>query len=334
MLARTVGPLLRGRTPADADTLRVLDPACGAGAFLLGAYRFLLAWRLSWYRRHAPERWPEAIERSAGGAWQFTYAERRRVLLASIYGVDLDPAAVVETARALAACACEGEPGGELLAALAGNIRCGNSLVGPDLSGDERSDPDGRDGSPARADAFDWAAAFPHVAQAGGFDAVIGNPPYLHLRRGALPADIKRYVRRRYATAAGQYDAFALFVERALALLAPGGVFGFILPRPLLASESYEPVRRALLHHRITIIADSGAPFPDAAVESAVVVAQRAVPRGNTVRMERVGGDGASVTLGAVQPSRAARRCEDERRPGAAPAADRRDRPADRRAGV
>ncbi|HWQ15345.1 MAG TPA: TaqI-like C-terminal specificity domain-containing protein [Roseiflexaceae bacterium] len=293
VLERTLGPLLEGRTPDEMDGLRVLDPACGAGAFLLGAYHYLLEWRLRWYLRHALGRWPEALERDARGAWRLSPPERRRVLLGSIFGVDLDPAAVAETARALAACACDGPPPGELLATLARNIRRGNSLVGPDLSG-------GAAGEGEWPEAFDWAAAFPAAARAGGFDVVVGNPPYLHLKRGRLPPELRRYADRRYATAVGQYDACALFVERALALLAPGGMHAFVLPRPLLAGQSYEPARRALLHHQITTVADGGAPFAGAAVECAVVVVRRAAPGAAPVRLERIAGDGCGTALGEV----------------------------------
>ncbi|MGE0433067.1 MAG: N-6 DNA methylase, partial [Planctomycetota bacterium] len=213
------------------DDARVLDPACGCGAFLVAAFRHLLA-------RRAP----------------LDVAGRIHVLRRCIFGVDLDERAAAMTRLALLLVALEGsnDPGDhaallrDTLPALAAeNVRVGNSLT-----------------------TFDWRGET--------YDAVIGNPPYLNLKRGFLTPDDKAYFESHYTTAAGQYDAFVLFMERALQLTRPGGRHGFILPKPVLTNESYEPIRRLLLDaHTITHVADCGAPFDGAAVEAATIIVRR-----------------------------------------------------------
>jgi len=138
-------------------TLRILDPACGSGSFLLGAYQYLLDWYLRWYTEHDPESWARKknppIRRVAGdagrgalgpnGTWRLTTSERKRILLEHIYGVDIDPQAVEVTKLNLLLKALEGENDETLtrqltffheraLPDLGRNIKCGNSLIGPD----------------------------------------------------------------------------------------------------------------------------------------------------------------------------------------------------------
>jgi hypothetical protein len=107
------------------------------------------------------------------------------------------------------------------------------------------------------------------------FDAVIGNPPYLNVKRGALSPHRDR-LRKRFRNARGQFDAWALFLELALAWLKPGGRLGLVLPRPFLAAESYEGIRRALLTETdLERVAEFGLAFPGASVEAMVAVARK-----------------------------------------------------------
>ena len=94
IVKNTVGKLLEGKTPKQAEDLRILDPACGSGSFSLGAYQYLLDWHLDWYQSHKPQasssKLPAPIHRDAKGNWRLTTAERKRILLNNIYGVDID----------------------------------------------------------------------------------------------------------------------------------------------------------------------------------------------------------------------------------------------------
>lgn len=123
---------------------------------------------------------PTVAARSRGD-WELTTAERRDILLRHIYGVDIDPRAVEVTKLSLLLMVLAGGPG-RVRPGLAGNIRCGNALIEPDFH-DHDHDHDHElpdDENQARVNAFDWRREFSSVfASAGGFDAVIGNPPYL-----------------------------------------------------------------------------------------------------------------------------------------------------------
>ena len=112
IVAQTVGALLRGNTLKQADTLTILDPACGSGSFLIGAYGFLLDWHLDTYLADDPKKWSKTKPprlRQIGNGWTLTIAERKRILLAHIYGVDIDAQAVEVTKLSLLLKVLEGE---------------------------------------------------------------------------------------------------------------------------------------------------------------------------------------------------------------------------------
>ncbi len=96
-------------TPKLAAKLRILDPACGSGSFLLGAYQKLLDWHRNWYMADGPEKHPKEIVPAPGGGWRLTTAEKKRILVNNIYGVDIDPQAVEVTKLSLLLKVLEGE---------------------------------------------------------------------------------------------------------------------------------------------------------------------------------------------------------------------------------
>ncbi|MBE0418020.1 MAG: Eco57I restriction-modification methylase domain-containing protein, partial [Coriobacteriia bacterium] len=241
--------------------LRVLDPACGSGAFLIQALQFLLGER----RAIAEER-----ARVVGGASLFdTDASIREILANNLYGVDINPESVEITQLALwLNTASPGKP----LSNLDTHIRCGNSLVGPDYTGfyqskhpatlfaelDEQAQED--------VNVFDWEAAFPDVLgpdvpeDQRGFDCVIGNPPYVKLQhfRKVKPDESDYYVdvkradgRPLYESAqTGNFDFYLLFIEKGLSLLNKAGRMGFIAPSLWLKNQYGLGLRRKVKHLR------------------------------------------------------------------------------------
>ena len=269
IVRNTVGKLLEGATPKEAAKLRIVDPACGSGSFLIGAYQFLLDWRRDWYvadgaDAHARGRNP-VLYRGPGGLWRLTTAEKKRLLLDNIYGVDIDPQAVEVTKLSLLLKVLEGESSETLanqlrlmheraLPDLGANVKCGNSLVGPDFyNGRQLSMLD--DEARWRINAFDWEAEFPEVFKAGGFDAVIGNPPYISIRRmNETSPDQVEYLKPRYEVVRkGSYDIYVVFVERSLSLLRDNGLTGFILPSKFFSTDYGAPLRGALSARRALV---------------------------------------------------------------------------------
>lgn len=257
IVKQTVGRLCEGKAPKDVAKLRILDPACGSGSFLIGAYQYLLDWHLAWYIANEPEKHAKGKEPKvyrAGDGWRLTATERKRILTNNIHGVDIDAQAVEVTKLSLLLKVLEGETDETLnaqmklfheraLPDLDGNIKCGNSLIGPDFFAD-RLDLD--DDERRRINAFDWKAEFPEAFKAGGFDAVIGNPPYV--RQESLGA-FKDYFKAHYEAFDGVADLYAYFMEQGVRLLRDGGLFSIIVSSSFLRATYGRPLRAALKKH-------------------------------------------------------------------------------------
>ncbi len=234
--------------------IRIVDPACGSGAFLIQALNRLVE----------EYRWVVAEEqRITGHAGLFDQDSIIRSILShNIYGVDINQESVEITKLALwLHTAAPGQP----LCSLDHNIRCGNSLVGPDFAAfyDQRHetlfaavDPNERE----RINAFDWQAAFPEVFSHGGFDCVIGNPPYIklqHFRRAQ--DDTAAYLVEAknpdgspvYAsTQSGNFDMYLPFIEKGIRILKPEGRMGYIAPNVWMVNEYGKPLRQLIRRTR------------------------------------------------------------------------------------
>jgi len=263
IVQNTVGKLLEGKTPKDAEKLRILDPACGSGTFPLGAYQYLLDWHLDWYINHDPEKIASgknpAIFQSKDG-WTLTTSKKKEILLNNIYGVDIDAQAVEVTKLSLLLKVLEGESqetiGSQLsllqervLPDLSKNIQCGNSLIGPDYyEGHQLTMGFGDDEERYRVNAFDWKGAFPQVFIHGGFDAVIGNPPYIRIQamREWASEQVEFYKKNYKVASKGNYDIYVVFVEKALNLLNMKGRLGFILPNKFFQAQYGEELRKII----------------------------------------------------------------------------------------
>lgn len=277
IVKNTVGKLLsplpvgEGRvreiTPAEAAKLKIVDPACGSGTFLLGAYQFLLDWHLNWYVNNDPEKWvkqkaltPAPLPAGEGGrrvpeggrpgegSYRLTTAKKKEILLNNLYGVDIDAQAVEVTKLSLLLKVLENASGQmdlgleRVLPDLGNNIQCGNSLIGWDYFAGQLL-PDEEE--IRRVNPFDWRAEFKDVFAKGGFDVVIGNPPY-----GAeFSKESSAYLQKRYETFVWRGESYLAFVEKAHNLLRISGKFGFIIPDTYLNLGFTQSIRTYLLQN-------------------------------------------------------------------------------------
>lgn len=257
--------------------LTILDPACGSGSFLVGAYEYLMRWALDWYVKHDPLKFPQAVfapnPNDEKPQWRLTIAEKKRLLLSHIFGVDIDANAVEVTKLNLMLKALEDESAAtvalaqsktkdaktgklfreRILPDLNDNIHCGNSLVGTDyFAGTLYSDANPE--TKRKINAFDYEHGFPDTQ--GKFDVIIGNPPYV--RQEILGADFKAYAEQAFQTYAGTADLYTYFIEKSLRLLAPKGVYSIIVANKWLRANYGEPLRKLLKTKRIERIIDFG----------------------------------------------------------------------------
>lgn len=199
----------------------LLDPACGGGTFLLAAYEQLL-------------------QRECNS----DVSDRHQLLQHSIFGIDLDPLAVAVTRLSLLLKLRERGWNSEVPTPdLRRTIHCGNSLV--DLDGSAETQ---------RLGGQHWQQRFAAVFQHGGFDGVVGNPPYLDAEGMTRhQPHLRRYCTERYRTASGNWDLFCVFIEQALTFCRVGGWHSFIVPNKLL-SVPYGAAVRSLLAAENTLV--------------------------------------------------------------------------------
>jgi hypothetical protein len=236
----------------------ILDPACGSGSFLIGAYQYLLDWYLANYSLN-PDRWSRGrdarIRQSGTSDWLLTTNERKRILLDHVFGVDIDSQAVEVTKLSLLLKVVEGESEQTIeqqyrlfqeraLPDLDENIKCGNSLVGSDAFNHlELSLID--DATRARINAFNWRDEFRDQLSLGGFDVIIGNPPYVY--RNATEDLLRVYYDRTYDCVQGNYDLYKFFLERGLELTKSEGRLGYIVSASFLVQSTFSKLREILL---------------------------------------------------------------------------------------
>lgn len=260
IIQRTLKPLCGGKTPDDLSNLRVADIACGSGVFLVTAYEYLQQYHASWYSNDGPEKHAEKIYRAGNDEWRLTLEEKRRILLNNIFGVDIDIQAVEVTQFSLLLKTLEDTLASEVdsyvrqhrtqaLPKLDNNIQWGNSLVDSSYFRNEELGADEIDEEQlTNINPFDWSDSFADITGEGGFDLIIGNPPYIRIQNMVKysPREVKYYQSDEspYTTAkSDNFDKYNLFIERALTLLKPRGYLGYIVPNKFFTVRAGKALR-------------------------------------------------------------------------------------------
>lgn len=259
IVSQTVGKLIEGKTPQEISKLHFADIACGSGSFLLGIYDELLRYHTDWYNLPGREKQAkkDGCVQTEDGRWRLSLAQRRNILQSNVYGVDLDRQAVevaqlslflklLEDERATSARQYQLEYARDahmkrLLPDLSGNVVCGNSLIGFDTKGVMGMNQAHQE----ILNPLDLHHVFPHVMRADGFDAIVGNPPYVRIQTlnefNPLAAQL---LKETYASAAkGNFDVYVIFIERALQALKKEGKLGYIVPHKFFNAKYGAPLR-------------------------------------------------------------------------------------------
>jgi len=259
IVRNTLGELLKNKK-VNAEKIKVLDPACGSGSFLIKAFDLLN----KYYSKNDKNYNQSEFDFKTGTPFTI----KAKILQNNIFGVDLDSKAVEIALLNLLLKIAER---GHRLPLLKQNIKCGNSLI------DDRS--------VAGDKAFKWQQEFKEIMDEGGFDVIIGNPPYINNRN--LPGQEKAYFEKKYLTAFQQYDIYVLFYELAFKLLKEGGYLGIIAPNKFAITQYGIPLRKLLLEHKIVKIVDVSqlGVFAESSTYPYIVIIQKTQPDQNKIKL-------------------------------------------------
>jgi len=219
IVRNTLGELLKDKK-VDVEKIRVLDPACGSGSFLIKAFDVLN----EFYSETGKDYSQTQLDLEGG----LPFTKKVKILKNNIFGVDLDTRAVEIAQLNLLLKIVEKKRG---LPMLQQNIKCGNSLIEDEkVAGDK---------------AFKWKDKFKKIMDEGGFDVVIGNPPYVRVDN--LRKEDKEYWGITFDSPEGKYDLYYLFIESVFLWLKDGGKCGFVVPNKWCAASSAKKLREIVL---------------------------------------------------------------------------------------
>jgi tRNA1(Val) A37 N6-methylase TrmN6 len=238
VVQNSVGKLIVNKTPSEVTQIKIVDPACGCGNFLVCVYQYLIDWHTK--QKMSP----------------LTVPEKQAILKNNIFGVDIDSSAVEITKQSLSILCNENDATQRQT-----NIKVGNSLIDTDFN--------------TNTNTFCWAKAFPDAIRNGGFDIVIGNPPWGQ-KAVKFTKEEREYLSKKYpASSVGVWDLFRFFVEKSIVLLKPNGIMAQVLPDIILL-KNYETTRRLILDNTtISQIDHWGTPFKDVNLEVCSIVATK-----------------------------------------------------------
>lgn len=210
------------------QNIKVVDPACGSGAFLVYVFDYLLAEN-------------KRVSDIVGNSLFSSDIYVRDILRNNIYGVDLNEESVEITKLSLWLKTAQK---GKKLTALDGNIKCGNSLIdNPNIAGNK---------------AFNWQQEFADIFKNGGFDVVVGNPPYVDSESMTKNVPEERsWLAKSYETAKGNWDLFIPFIEKSVHILKSGGYTSMIMPNKILSAPYAKTLRKYVSDkHRLVGLTD------------------------------------------------------------------------------
>jgi len=276
IVKNTVGEKIKNKTPAEIANIKICDPACGSGSFLVGAYQYILNYHLDYYTqvKNIKSALKNGKIYEAGfQSHKLTIEEKQRILTSSIFGVDIDNQAVEVTKLSLYLKLLENE-GKEaegqlfrhsdfaLLPSLEDNIKCGNSLIGTDFYA--QPDLELTDEDRIKVNCFDWEKEFKLGSREWGmengekgsgtgdrrpegiFDVVIGNPPYFNIQTLGAGSVIAEYIQRKYSDI-WQDKSDILFYFLVEAMQLSKGSIGYILSNAFLFSDKAQKLRNKII---------------------------------------------------------------------------------------
>lgn len=268
IVKNTVGKKIEGLTPDEIKDIKIVDPACGSGSFLLGAYSYLLEYHRKWYSENKRKTkyksdWYETKDKEI----VVNLHKRGDILVNNIFGVDIDKEATEVAIMSLYLKMLDdgfdkGESElffikGSVLPAMTDNVKCGNSLINEDIV-DENMLFNCDNSEMKTINPFNWQNNFADVFSDGGFNCVIGNPPWVFTKYFDWGEKSKKYIEKIYLNTgnstnegrsrqSGKINLFAIFILKSIKLLKDKGVFSLIVPNTILRTTTYDIIRKEIL---------------------------------------------------------------------------------------
>lgn len=238
--------------------IRIVDPACGSGAFLNKAADLLVE-----IHQAIHDVLYKDLKETLTPYFDHI-GQRREILLNNIYGVDLNKESVEITKLALFLKVCRKDL---KLPNLDNNIKCGNSII---------DDPEYTDNP------FKWEKEFPEIFKEGGFDVVIGNPPYVRMEQ---IKEIKPFLKDKYIIFSARADLYVYFFEKGLKILKNSGILSFISSNKFTRIRYGKQLRGLILNFTLQKYFDFtySQVFQDATVESCIIIIKKTSPNRNEI---------------------------------------------------
>ncbi|WIH88112.1 Eco57I restriction-modification methylase domain-containing protein [Brachyspira pilosicoli] len=278
IVANTVGEAIKGKTPDEIVNIKILDPACGSGSFLLGAYKYLLNYHKEYFLKNKTKKYMGSRYEIIDESGNLALWVRKQILINNIFGVDIDSNAVEVAKLSLLLKSFEdsfnvNEYGQgsllneKILPSLDNNIKCGNSLIGNDfyesqsmLAFDEKT----RD----KMNCFDWEEEFKSIFKVGGFDVVIGNPPY-----GAELSETERnYLEKKFCLS--NTNTAALFLGVLKNFLKDNCRGGYIIPKSFIYASNWESSRDLMIDDLFELV-DCGKVWKEVKLEQVITLFEK-----------------------------------------------------------
>lgn len=281
IVANTVGEAIKGKTPDEIVNIKILDPACGSGSFLLGAYKYLLNYHKEYFLKNKTKKYMGSRYEIIDESGNLALWVRKQILINNIFGVDIDSNAVEVAKLSLLLKSFEdsfnvNEYGQgsllneKILPSLDNNIKCGNSLIGNDFY---ESHLDLDDAALYKINCFDWNLKFRDIMKSGGFDVVIGNPPYVQIQ--GMEKELKEgYKEANYKNYISTGDIYQLFFEKGLDVLKIGGIVGMITSNKWMRA-GYGAITRDYFYRNANVngvIDLGGGRFQGATVDTSIIL--------------------------------------------------------------
>lgn len=253
IVKNTIGQLIEGKNPEQIAKMRFADIACGSGSFLISVYEYLLDYHRQYYQAN-----PDKAKKDGcilkDKIWVLTTKQKQNILVNNIYGVDIDQQAVEVTQVSLYLKMLEDETTAtvndmqvlfhqKILPDLTKNIVCGNSLIGSDIYQENLFSAQ----EERKLNVMDYKVEFADIIRQGGFDAIVGNPPYVQLN--ILDNYSQAYLTSRYSA---NTDLYSIFIQKALSLLKEKNYLGYIVPSLFIKGVNYSSLRKVINENAIS----------------------------------------------------------------------------------